>query len=113
MTNILLADEINRAMPRTQSSLLEAMEERQVTLEKQSTPLPKPFFVIATQNPIESQRDFPSSRCTAWSLLMTISIGHPTPKDELQMMRRFRNDLPLESVTSVISLEDILEAQNE
>ena len=55
MTNILLADEINRAMPRTQSSLLEAMEERQVTLEKQSTPLPKPFFVIATQNPIESQ----------------------------------------------------------
>ena len=59
MTNILLADEINRAMPRTQSSLLEAMEERQVTLEKQSTPLPKPFFVIATQNPIESQGTFP------------------------------------------------------
>ena len=59
VANILLADEINRAMPRTQSSLLEAMEERQVTLEKQSTPLPKPFFVIATQNPIESQGTFP------------------------------------------------------
>ena len=58
VANILLADEINRAMPRTQSSLLEAMEERQVTLEKQSTPLPKPFFVIATQNPIESQGTF-------------------------------------------------------
>ena len=59
VANILLADEINRAMPRTQSSLLEAMEERQVTLEKQSNPLPKPFFVIATQNPIESQGTFP------------------------------------------------------
>lgn len=110
MTNILLADEINRAMPRTQSSLLEAMEERQVTLEKQSTPLPKPFFVIATQNPIESQ-GLSLFQMHSDRFLMTISIGHPTPKDELQMMRRFRNDLPLESVTSVISLEDILEAQ--
>ncbi|PFN20377.1 AAA family ATPase [Bacillus cereus] len=111
MTNILLADEINRAMPRTQSSLLEAMEERQVTLEKQSTPLPKPFFVIATQNPIESQGTFPLPDAQLDRFLMTISIGYPAPEDELKMMRRFRNNAPLESVTSVISLEDILEAQ--
>ncbi|MBG9580827.1 magnesium chelatase, partial [Bacillus thuringiensis] len=92
VANILLADEINRAMPRTQSSLLEAMEERQVTLEKQSNPLPKPFFVIATQNPIESQGTFPLPDAQLDRFLMTISIGYPNPEDELQMMRRFRND---------------------
>ncbi|MBY0597547.1 AAA family ATPase [Bacillus bingmayongensis] len=111
MTNILLADEINRAMPRTQSSLLEAMEERQVTLEKQSTLLPKPFFVIATQNPIESQGTFPLPDAQLDRFLMTISIGYPSPEDELKMMRRFRNNKPLDSIRSVITLEDILQVQ--
>ncbi|MEI4828498.1 MoxR family ATPase [Bacillus sp. FJAT-53711] len=112
MTNLLLADEINRAMPRTQSSLLEAMEERQVTLEKQSTPLPKPFFVIATQNPIESQGTFPLPDAQLDRFLMTISIGYPTPEEELQMMRRFRKNKPLDELHSVISLEDIIQIQN-
>ncbi|KFM98648.1 MoxR family ATPase [Bacillus clarus] len=111
MTNILLADEINRAMPRTQSSLLEAMEERQVTLEKKSTLLPKPFFVIATQNPIESQGTFPLPDAQLDRFLMTISIGYPSPEDELKMMRRFRKNAPLEKITPVISLEDIIETQ--
>ncbi|SEG86623.1 ATPase family associated with various cellular activities (AAA) [Bacillus sp. ok061] len=82
MTNILLADEINRVMPRTQSSLLEAMGERQVTLEKQSTPLPKAFLVIAMQNPIESQGTFPLTDAQLNRFLITISIGYPTPEDE-------------------------------
>ena len=112
MTNILLADEINRAMPRTQSSLLEAMEERQVTLENNLRLCRNRSLLLRRKTQL-NHKDFPSSRCTARSLLMTISIGYPTPEDELQMMRRFRNDLPLESVTSVISLEDILESQNE
>ncbi|CAM4386158.1 magnesium chelatase [Bacillus manliponensis] len=111
MTNLLLADEINRAMPRTQSSLLEAMEERQVTLEKQSTPLPKPFFVIATQNPIESQGTFPLPDAQLDRFLMTIAIGYPSPEEELQMMRRFRKDRPLDELKAVISLDDILETQ--
>lgn len=112
MTNILLADEINRAMPRTQSSLLEAMEERQVTLEK-NLRLCRNRSLLLRRKPNRITRDFPLPDAQLDRFLMTISIGYPTPKDELQMMRRFRNDLPLESVTSVISLEDILEAQNE
>lgn len=112
MTNLLLADEINRAMPRTQSSLLEAMEERQVTLEKQSTPLPKPFFVIATQNPIESQGTFPLPDAQLDRFLMTVSIGYPTPEEELQMMRRFRKSKPLDELLPVISLDDIVQLQN-
>lgn len=111
MTNLLLADEINRAMPRTQSSLLEAMEERQVTLEKQSTPLPKPFFVIATQNPIESQGTFPLPDAQLDRFLMTISIGYPSPENELKMMRRFRKNKPLEKLKTVISLDEILQIQ--
>ncbi|MDC2864168.1 AAA family ATPase [Bacillus sp. BP-3] len=112
LTNLLLADEINRAMPRTQSSLLEAMEERQVTLEKHSTPLPKPFFVIATQNPIESQGTFPLPDAQLDRFLMTVSIGYPTSEEELQMMRRFRTNKPLDELHPIISLEDIIHVQN-
>lgn len=111
--NIILADEINRAMPRTQSSLLEAMEERQITIEKQTDLLPKPFLVIATQNPIESQGTFPLPDAQLDRFLLNIHIGYPRREDEREIMKRFRSTDPLEEVTSCITPEEIIQLQEE
>ncbi|MCA9833904.1 MAG: MoxR family ATPase [Thermomicrobiales bacterium] len=108
VTNILLADEINRAGPRTQSSLLEAMEERQVSVERHSVILPKPFFVIATQNPVELEGTFPLPEAQLDRFLMRLSIGYPEIEDEREMLRRFRENRPLETVSTVASTEEIL-----
>jgi MoxR-like ATPase len=89
-TNILLADEINRASPKTQSALLEAMQEGQVTLEGETMALPQPFIVIATQNPIEYEGTFPLPEAQLDRFLMKLSVGYPTPDDEQEILRRRR-----------------------
>lgn len=111
--NIILADEINRAMPRTQSSLLEAMEERQITIEKQTDPLPSPFLVIATQNPGESHGTFPLPDAQLDRFLVKINLGYPSRQDERKIMKRFRMEDPLSSVSAVISMDEVLELQEE
>lgn len=82
MTNLLLADEINRAIPRTQSALLEAMEERQISIDGEQFPLPAPFLVLATQNPVESESTFRLPAAQMDRFLIRISMGYPTPKEE-------------------------------
>lgn len=111
--NIILADEINRAMPRTQSSLLEAMEERQITIEKQTDLLPSPFLVIATQNPGESHGTFPLPDAQLDRFLVKINLGYPSRQDERKIMKRFRMEDPLSSVSAVISMDEVLELQEE
>lgn len=108
VTNILLADEINRAGPRTQSSLLEAMEERQVSVERQSVQLPRPFFVIATQNPVELEGTFPLPEAQLDRFLMRLAIGYPEIEDERDMLRRFRQNTPLEQVETVATADEVL-----
>lgn len=109
VTNILLADEINRAGPRTQSALLEAMEERQVSVERHSVALPRPFFVIATQNPVELEGTFPLPEAQLDRFLMRLSIGYPEVEDERDMLRRFRENKPLETVEEVATTEELVE----
>jgi MoxR-like ATPase len=89
-TNILLADEINRASPRTQSALLEAMQEYQVTLEGETAPLPNPFIAIATQNPIEYEGTFPLPEAQLDRFLVKLAVGYPTPQDEQEILHRRR-----------------------
>ncbi|MGN8647369.1 AAA family ATPase [Gracilibacillus sp. HCP3S3_G5_1] len=110
-TNILLADEINRATPRTQSSLLESMEERQVTIDGNTHMLAKPFLVIATQNPIESQGTFPLPEAQLDRFLLKINMGYPSRKEGLEILQRFKSENPLEALQSIITVEDIVEMQ--
>jgi len=112
-TQVLLADEINRATPRTQSSLLEAMEERQVTIEGETRRLPAPFFVIATQNPVESQGTFPLPEAQMDRFIMKISVGYPNLEEERNILRRFKDSSPLEEVEAVISSEEVVAIQQE
>ena len=88
--NIVLADEINRASPKTQSALLEAMQERQVTLEGETMALPEPFIVIATQNPIEYEGTFPLPEAQLDRFLIKLAVGYPTPDEEQEILRRRR-----------------------
>jgi MoxR-like ATPase len=111
--NIVLADEINRAMPRTQSSLLEAMEERQITIEKQTDPLPTPFLVIATQNPGESHGTFPLPDAQLDRFLVKINLGYPTRQEERKIMKRFRTEDPMDNVSPVISMDEVRNLQEE
>ncbi|HEY9605505.1 MAG TPA: MoxR family ATPase [Allocoleopsis sp.] len=108
-TNILLADEINRATPRTQSALLEVMEEKQVTVDGVSRAVPKPFFVIATQNPIEYQGTFPLPEAQMDRFILSLSLGYPTEEEELQMLERHLEGLVVSELEPCISTEDILE----
>lgn len=109
--HILLADEINRATPRTQSSLLEAMEERQVTIDGVTHPLEAPFMVIATQNPIESQGTFPLPEAQMDRFFMKISMGYPTVKEEVEILKRVMMAHPVDSLGAVTSTEVLLQAQ--
>lgn len=110
-TNILLADELNRATPRTQSSLLECMEERQVTIDGVTYPLETPFMVIATQNPIDNHGTFPLPEAQLDRFMMCISMGYPTEEEELAILRRFTVRNPLDSLASVITQQEIKELQ--
>ncbi len=111
--NILLADEINRATPRTQSSLLECMEEKQITIDGETFPLLQPFFVIATQNPVETAGTYPLPEAQLDRFLIQISMGTPTAEEELRIMERFLTDEPLEHLTPVCSIAELREMQQE
>lgn len=110
-SNILLADEINRATPRTQAGLLEAMEERQVTMDGVTYKLESPFFVIATENPLETLGTFPLPEAQLDRFLMKLSVGVPTKEEEIKMMERFMEKEPLEELSDVAKKEDILKLQ--
>lgn len=107
ITNVLLADEINRAGPRTQSALLEAMEEQQVSVERERIILPRPFFVLATQNPVELEGTFPLPEAQLDRFFLRTSIGYPEPEDERVMLRRFRTAQPLTTVEPVTTPDEI------
>jgi MoxR-like ATPase len=107
ITNILLADEINRTIPRTQSSLLESMEERQVTVDGQTYLLPHPFFVMATQNPIELEGTFPLPEAQLDRFLLKLRLGYPEKEEEISILERFREEDPLGSLGAVASPEQI------
>lgn len=110
-SNIVLADEINRATPRTQAGLLEAMEERQVSVEGVTYRLEEPFLVIATQNPLETLGTFPLPEAQMDRFLMKLSMGLPEKEEEIQMMQRFLKEEPLEKLESVVAKEDIITLQ--
>lgn len=110
-THILLADEINRATPRTQSSLLECMEEAQVTVDGITYPLEAPFLVIATQNPIETQGTFPLPEAQLDRFFMRLSMGYPSEADEINVLSSQANASPLNDLQCVVTKEQILEAQ--
>ena len=106
-TNILLADEINRATPRTQSALLECMEEKQVTTDGVTRTLPSPFLVIATQNPIETAGTYPLPEAQLDRFMVKLSLGLPNEAEEVSIMQRFLNDQPLHDIGPVISKDDL------
>jgi len=109
--NILLSDEINRATPRTQSALLECMEEKQVTVDGETRALSLPFFVIATQNPVETTGTFPLPEAQLDRFLMKLSMGEPTKEEETAILMRYMSDKPMETLESVCTCADILHAQ--
>lgn len=111
MTNLLLADELNRAIPRTQSALLEAMEERQVTLDGETEPLPKPFFVLATQNPVESESTFRLPAAQLDRFMMCLTMGYPAPEEERTMLRLVGSRVDFTQVQAVTSPEEICAVQ--
>ena len=113
MTNILLADEINRAIPRTQSALLEAMEERQVTVDGETMPLPEPFIVMATQNPVEAETTFQLPAAQMDRFLIKISLGYPESAEELEMLKNLGDEIPFSSVRKLTDAEGIKAAQRE
>jgi MoxR-like ATPase len=111
ISQILLADEINRATPRTQSALLEAMQERQVTIDGVTHPLPRPFLVLATQNPVELEGTFPLPEAQVDRFLLRISIGYPSQENENIMLERFRSLDPLASLKPVVSSDELASMQ--
>ncbi len=106
--NILLADEINRATPRTQAALLEAMQECQVTVDGLTHPLPAPFLVLATQNPIEYEGTFPLPEAQLDRFLMRLALGYPEGDDETRMLRNLRQQHPIETITQVVEGAELL-----
>ncbi len=113
MHQFILADEINRASPRTQSSLLEAMEERSVTVDAITYSLPAPFFVIATQNPVHFVGAFPLPENQIDRFGISFSMGYPTEENEVEILSRFQKNNPLQSLESVCSPEEVKEIRNE
>jgi len=110
-TNVLLADEINRATPRTQSALLESMEEHQVTVEGETRAVPRPFMVLATQNPVELEGTFPLPEAQLDRFLLRVALGYPSVDEEKAILRRFRERSPLEDVQPVLSSGELLALQ--
>lgn len=110
-TNILLADEINRATPRTQSSLLECMEERQVSIDGETRSLSAPFMVIATQNPVENQGTFPLPEAQLDRFLLKVRMGYPSHEQGIDILRRFKQNNPLDQLTSVADADELIAAQ--
>ena len=111
MAQIVLADEVNRATPKTQAALLEAMEERQVTVDGKTYPLPHPFMVQATLNPIEYQGTFPLPEGQLDRFLLRIHLGYPAPQDEIDIMRRQQFHHPITQLEQVASADELASAQ--
>ncbi len=112
MAQIVLTDEINRATPKTQSALLEAMEERQVTVDGKTYPMARPFMVLATQNPIEYEGTFPLPEAQVDRFLMRIHLGYPGKPQEIDMLSRHSDHHPIQDLQQVVSLEELVEAQH-
>lgn len=110
-TNVLLTDEINRATPRTQSALLEVMEEKQITIDGETRRVSQPFFVIATQNPIEYQGTFPLPEAQMDRFTLSLSLGYPSEIEELQMLQKHHTRLIVDDLEPCISLEEVKELQ--
>jgi len=108
---VVLADEINRATPRTQSALLEAMEERQVTVEGETKPLPRPFLIMATQNPIELEGTFPLPEAQLDRFLLRLRIGYPTAEEDEVILDRFAERNPIDELVAVVPSEELLGLQ--
>lgn len=111
-TNILLGDEINRATPRTQSALLECMEEKQVTIDGVTTKLSAPFITIATQNPVETQGTFPLPEAQLDRFLIKTEMGYPSTEDGVAILKRFKSENPLDTLKPVATAAEIVDAQN-
>ncbi|BDG34348.1 MoxR family ATPase [Saccharococcus caldoxylosilyticus] len=111
MGNIVLADEINRTSPKTQSALLEAMEEGNVTVDGATRPLPRPFFVMATQNPIEYEGTYPLPEAQLDRFLLKLSMGYPSPDEEVEILSRVEKVQPIEEIHPVMTLDELLELQ--
>ena len=111
LSQVVLADEINRATPRTQSALLEAMQERQITVDGVTRPLPRPFLVLATQNPVELEGTFPLPEAQIDRFLLRVAIGYPTRDEENAILERFRLDDPLPDLKPVTTPEEVLQLQ--
>lgn len=110
LSQIVLADEINRATPKTQSALLEAMQERQMTLEGRTYYFERPFLVMATQNPIELEGTFPLPEAQLDRFLIRVAVGYPTEEEENAMLNRFRTGDPMQSLEPVVYNEELLQA---
>ena len=110
-SQVLLADEINRATPRTQSALLEAMQERQATIDGQTYALPRPFLVLATQNPIELEGTFPLPEAQLDRFLMQVRLGYPSETDEEEILLRYQRDDPLAALEPVVTREEVAALQ--
>src|SRR5260370_2940345 len=108
---ILLVDEINRATPRLQSALLEAMAERQVIVERETMPMPQPYLVLATQNPVELEGTFPLPEAQLDRFLLRVRVGYPSEDEEQVILHRFKNDEPLETLRTVVSAEQVIRLQ--
>jgi MoxR-like ATPase len=113
MSQVVLADEINRATPRTQSALLEAMQERQVTVDVDTMALPRPFLVLATQNPIELEGTFPLPEAQVDRFLMRVALGYPSEADENAILLRYEREDPLETLEPVIQADDLMALQEQ
>jgi MoxR-like ATPase len=113
MSQVVLADEINRATPRTQSALLEAMQERQVTVDVDTMPLPRPFMVLATQNPIELEGTFPLPEAQVDRFLMRVALGYPSKEDEDAILLRYEHSDPMDTLEPVIEADVFLRLQGQ
>lgn len=111
MGNIVLADEINRTSPKTQSSLLESMEEGSITVDGETMAIPKPFFVMATQNPIEYEGTYPLPEAQLDRFLLKLQMGYPSREEEMEVLNRSSTTVSIDELESVISLEELLQVQ--
>lgn len=112
MGNIILADEINRTSPKTQSALLESMEEASITIDGETMKLAQPFFVMATQNPIEYEGTYPLPEAQLDRFLFKLKMGYPSEQEEIEVLRRAKKEIPIEKLETVISLKQLQSLQN-
>jgi MoxR-like ATPase len=113
LANVVLVDEINRAMPRTQSCLLESMQERQVTVDWNTVALPRPFILMATQNPIELEGTFPLPEAQLDRFLLKLRLGYPSAVDEAEVLSRYQREDPLDRLENVIGMDELLALQGQ